>query len=318
LGIAICLLAFTHSSGRAATTVIVVVGAEGAPEYGRQFAKWADRWRQAARQASADYVEVGRSTDGGMNDHDRLQQILQEQAKEGADDLWLVLIGHGTSDNRAARFNLRGPDVSDAELGTMLSPFKRPLIVIDGSACSGPFINRLSGPDRVVITATRSGNEQNFARFGDYLSSALLDQTADYDRDGQVSLLEAFLAGSRRLAEFYRSESRLATEHPLLDDNGDGFGTPGDWFRGLRATKRARDGAMLDGHRAHQCVLLRSDREQRIPPAPRLERDRLELAVTELRDRKESIGDDESYYKLLEDLLVRLAELQAEIDAQPQ
>jgi hypothetical protein len=315
LVIATCVIGFVASSTRAETTVLVVVGAEGTPEHGRQFATWAGRWRAAAEKAGATYLEVGRGNAGDKNDRFQLTQILQEQPKEGTDDLWLVLIGHGTSDGRAARFNLRGPDISDTELGTMLSPFKRPLIVIDGSACSGPFINRLSGPNRVIITATRSGNEQNFARFGEYLSGALLDQSVDYDRDGQVSLLEAFLAASRRLAEFYRTESRLATEHPLVDDNGDGLGTPGDWFRGLRATKRARDGAMLDGHRAHQCVLVRSDREQRIPVELRLERDRLELAVAELRDRKESIADDDAYYKLVEDLAVKLAELQERIDA---
>jgi hypothetical protein len=294
---------------------VVVVGAEGAPEFGRQFATWADRWQAAARQAGAALVELGRGNSAATKDRDQLARVLGDMSKEGPDYLWLVLIGHGTADGRSARFNLRGPDISDTELATMIAPFQRPVILIDTSASSGPFINRISGPNRVVITATRSGNEQNFARFGDYLSGALLDQTADYDRDGQVSLLEAFLAGSRRLAEFYRSESRLATEHPLLDDNGDGLGTAGDWFRGLRAVKRARDGAMLDGHRASQCVLVRSDREQRVPTDLRIERDRLELAVAELRDRKESIDNEEAYYELLEGLLVKLAELQERIDA---
>jgi hypothetical protein len=315
--VAAWLITFLAVPCRAETTVIVVVGAEGAPDYGRQFASWADRWRAAAQLAGAKLVEVGLSEIGDTGDRARLQQILQSEPKEGTDELWLVLIGHGTADGRAARFNLRGPDIADSELATMLAPFKRPLIVIDGSASSGPFINRLSGPGHVVITATRSGNEYNFARFGEYLSIALTDLTADYDRDGQVSLLEAFLAGARRLAEYYRSESRLATEHPLLDDNGDGFGTPGDWFRGLRAVKRARDGATLDGYRARQCVLIRSDREQRIPQELRIERDRLELAVAELRDRKESFADQEDYYRQLEGLLVKLGHLQEEIDAAP-
>jgi hypothetical protein len=224
------------------------------------------------------------------------------------------MIGHGTSDGRTPRFNLRGPDIADTDLAALLASFTRPLVVIDSSASSGPFINRLSGQGRIVITATRSGNEENFARFGDYFSAALADSTADYDRDGQVSVLEAFLAGARRLEEFYRTESRLATEHPLLDDNGDGAGTPGDWFRGLRAVKRARDGATLDGHRARQTVLIHSLREASIPQDLRTERDRLELAVAELRDRKETFGDEQEYYVALEEIAIKLAHLNERIE----
>jgi Sec-independent protein translocase protein TatA len=312
---AVLLLLTNGAVCRAQTSVIVVVGAEGAPEFGRQFAAWADRWREAAKQANAKWQEVGRGAASEPTDRQRLQQLLEAESREGTDELWLVLIGHGTSDGRAARFNLRGLDVSDVELAKALEEFHRPLVIVDCSASSGPFINRLSGPGRIVVTATRSGNEQNFARFGDYFSAAFLDRTADFDRDGQVSVLEAFLAGSHRLAEFYRTESRIATEHPLIDDNGDGLGTPGDWFQGLRATKRARDGASLDGHRARQCVLIRSDQERRIPAELRAERDRLELAVAELRDRKESIGDEDEYYARLEEHLIKLAELRERIEA---
>ena len=46
-------------------------------------------------------------------------------------------------------------------------------------------------------------------------------QKADLDKDDQVSLLEAFLTASVRTAEFYEETSRLATEHALIDDNGD-------------------------------------------------------------------------------------------------
>jgi hypothetical protein len=298
----------------AEATMLVVVGAEGAPEYGRQFASWAERWRAIARQADAKLLEVGTQATGTSDDRDRLKLLLDDESKDATNELWLIMIGHGTWDGRAARFNLRGPDIADTELADMLSPFSRPLVVIDSSASSGPFINRLSAPGRIVVTATRSGNEHNFARFGEYFGAALIDSAADYDRDGQISLLEAFLASSRRVAEFYRTAARLATEHPLIDDNGDGLGTPGDWFRGLRAVKRARDGADLDGHRARQCVLIRSDRERRIPIELRAERDRLELEVAQLRDRKESFADEDEYYRHLEEILVKLAHMHEQIE----
>ena len=137
-----------------------------------------------------------------------------------------MVIGHGTFDGKEAKFNLRGPDLSAADLAEWLKPFRRPVAVINCASASSPFINKLSATNRVIIAATRSGYEQNYARFGEYISSAVADPQADLDKDGQTSLLEAFLMASRRVAEFYNTEGRLATEHALLDDNGDGLGTP--------------------------------------------------------------------------------------------
>ena len=296
----------TVADGR---SIVLVVGAEGTPEYGRQFAKWQRRWTEAAERAGVRVRVIGRDDDQKTADLERLRGFLDDEPKEGPDDLWLVLIGHGTHDGRTARFNLRGPDLSETELARMLAPFRRPLVVINCSASSGPFLNRLSGPDRVVVTATRSGSEENFSRFGEFLSGSIADPAADYDKDGQTSLLEAYLAASRRLAEFYRTESRLATEHALLDDNGDGLGTPADWFRGIRAVKKAKDGTTHDDHRAHQLVLVRSEQDRRIPPELLAERNRLELAVTQLREQKSQMSEH-AYYEQLEQLLLELARLQ--------
>ena len=231
----------------------------------------------------------------GGNDRERLRAVLAEKAAatarrrhaQPARPLWIVLIGHGTFDGREAKFNLRGPDVTDLELAEWLAPIKRPVVVLDCTSASGPFLNRLSGENRVVVTATKSGHELNFARFGQYLAEAIADPRADLDKDGQVSLLEAFLTASSRVDEYYRTHSQLATEHALLDDNGDKLGTPADWFRGVRATRRAKDGAALDGLRAHQLHLIPSDRERDIPPAVRQRRDQLELSDRRPAGREE-------------------------------
>ena len=42
----------------------------------------------------------------------------------------------------------------------------------------------------------------------------------------EAGALEAFLFASRKTTEFYKAENRLATEHALIEDNGDGLGTP--------------------------------------------------------------------------------------------
>ena len=89
-------------------------------------------------------------------------------------------------------------------------------------------------------TTTRSGGEQNFARFEVSISCYLSNADTDLDKDGQTSVLEAFLVASRQLSDFYDAEGRLATEHPLIDDNGDQLGTPLNGFGGSTSKKVCR------------------------------------------------------------------------------
>jgi hypothetical protein len=308
--------AATPTNPPAPTTAIVVVGAPGEPEYGKVFAESAQRWVAACQKGGAHHLVIGLDPTNSVPDRDRLKQALAAQPTESLSALWLVLLGHGTFDGRHAKFNLRGPDLTAADLTAWLKPFTRPLAVVDCSSASAPFLNALSASNRVVITATRSGDEQNYARFGQYLSAAIADPQADLDKDGETSLLEAFLTASRRVAEFYAGAGRLATEHGLIDDNGDGLGTPADWFRGIRPVKRARDGAALDGFRAHQFCLVRSAQEEKLPPAVRARRDQLELAVARLRDQKTTLPADD-YYRQLEVLLVQIARLSTPLSDAP-
>jgi hypothetical protein len=321
--------------------VVVVIGAPGTDKYAAMFRDWAKAWRTAAEAGGAQFTLIGADSPAMSleetpvelelslpaaksieaapgetanavpvaDDRVRLQDLLAVQAERAdADVLWLVLIGHGTFDGDVAKFNARGPDVSAKELGEWLKPIPAPVAIINCTSGSGPFIPVASGPGRVVIAATKSGFELNFARFGKYLAAAIGDVAADLDKDGQTSLLEAYLTACRGVAEFYQKDQRLATEHALLDDNGDGLGTPAAWFRGVRATQRAKQGAALDGLRAHQLHLVRSDSESDMPPTVRARRDELELELAALRDQKAKLGA-EAYYSELEPLLVELARL---------
>lgn len=288
--------------------VLVVVGAEGAKEYAEPFRQWAERWQKAADQDRADFSAVGLADANSKPDRDLVQEQLVKLSSPSPEALWLVLIGHGTYDGKTAKFNLRGPDFSPAELAGWLKLVERPIVIIDCTSSSGPFLNELSGPNRIVVTAARSGSEFNYARFGDYMSSAITDPKADLDKDDQTSLLEAFLLASSGVREFYAGEGRLATEHALIDDNGDKLGTPADWFQGLRATKTAKDGATLDGLRASQLVLVRSAREQQLPAALRARRDQLELDLAAIRQQKAKLSEDE-YLTKMEPILIELAKL---------
>jgi hypothetical protein len=288
-------------------TVIVIVGAAGFAEYGAQFVKSANLWEQACAKGGEKFISIGLNNDAQKpDDRTTLKQIIADESQQTDAALWLVLIGHGTFDGRTAKFNLRGPDLAAKELAEWLKPVVRPLVIIDTSSSSAPFLGILSAPNRVLITATKSGYEQNYARFGEYLAGAIAEPEADLDKDGQTSLLEAFLIASRRVDEFYLAAGRLVTEHALLDDNGDGLGTRADWFRGVRPVKTAEDGASLDGYRAHQLCLVHSQAENRMPPELRARRDRLELEVIKLRDSKDNFSEEE-YFSRLEKMLCEIA-----------
>jgi len=302
------LMSSLVSMATAKPAVVVVNGAPGEPQYAEQFGEWNEQWRAAAQKADADFHVVGDSDEPKTSDRDRLQALLTKVCTNDSEPLWLVLIGHGTYDGRSAKFNLRGADLTADDLSVWLEACRRPLAIIDCSAASAPFLSRLSKDNRIVITATKSGEEQNFAHFGQYLSAAIADPRTDIDKDGQVSLLEAYLTACRNLEEFYKQQARLPTEHPLLDDNGDKLGTPATWFRGIRATQAAQEGAALDGTRAHQMYLIASDREKSLPVEIRKRRDELELGVAKLREEKSKLKEDD-YYTRLEKLMLELAEL---------
>ena len=303
-----------QDSGRG-QSVIVVVGASGMPEYAAQFTAWAGPWKQACEKSDTKFVAIGLDETETPSDRERLQQVIAEQSVESDGALWLVLIGHGTFDGRAAKFNLRGPDVSANDLAEWLEPLDRPTAVINTASSSSPFLKELSAPRRVILVATKSGFEQNFTRFGGYLAEAVIDPEADLDKDGQTSLLEAFLIASRAVTEFYAAAGRLATEHALLDDTGDGLGTPADWFRGIRPVQKAGDDATLDGYRAHQLHLFYSADEMAMPPERRARRDQLELQVMQLRDAKTGLSEAE-YFSRLEPLLEEIARIYEQSNSQ--
>ena len=295
------------------TTVIVVVGEPGEQKYEEMFLEWAGRWRDAAAKSPGRYIGIGppasKSTDS--EDRDILRETLAAFETDPPETLWIVFIGHGTFDGKKAKFNLRGADITATELAEQLAPLSCRTAIVNCASASGPFVNRLSGANRVVVSATNSGFEQNFARFGGYLSQKIGDASADLDKDGQTSLLEAWLAAAKLTQEHYDTASQLATEHSLLDDNGDGKGTPADWFRGIHLIRFSKDEALPDGTFANQFILVPGEDSFVLPEELRRRRDQLELELAQLRQHKDQISEAE-YLRHLEKILVPLAEVYEE------
>ena len=198
--------------------------------------------------------------------------------------------------------------MSAEELAQWLQPLERPVVVVNCASASGPFVNRLSGKNRIVVTATKSGTEQNFARFGKYFTEAIAAPDSDLDHDGEVPVHEAFLRASADVRDFYEAESRIATEHALIDDNGDGKGTPSTMFRGTRPNATAKDGAELDGKLASRVTLSPADTRLPFTDDELSERAELELSLDQLRLKKSQLEPQE-YDRQLEALLLRLAKL---------
>lgn len=312
-------------------TLIIVTGISGAEKYQPIFQKWSDTWREAGKKAEAKIYSIGENEDQNdeiedheiedhkiqndedQNDHndhydDRelLREILKNEVEKGSGQLWIVLHGHGTFDGEEAKFNLRGRDFSSKELAKWLEKSRRPIAIVNAFSASAPFVKDLSRADRVIISATKSGYEMNYARFGGYVAEAIGNLRADLDKDGQVSLLEAFLKAARETEAFYERAGRLASEHALIEDSGDGFGMGADWYRGVRVIKKSKSKALPDGRLAHRFHLIQSEFERKMSKALREKRDDLELQMLELRDRKETFSE-ETYYKKLEAVLLKLA-----------
>ena len=289
--------------------VILVEGAGGTPEYAARFSDWGDRWKTAGEAGGRTVIRIQPQTDQKVK---LLEQIKALPPSHG-ETVWLILLGHGTFDGRQARFNMQGPDLTPEELKLALNerPEQEEWVIIQASAASGPFLAPLSGSKRIVLTATRSGDELSVSRLGGILPETLQDPDADLDQDDQVSLLEAFISSGLRVTAFYESEKRLVTEHALLDDNGDGKGTPQDWFRGLRMVKRAADGVSTDGIRAKQLHLIPSPWEAERTSEWREQRDRLERQLQELKERKDKLKG-QAYQEQLEQVVEQLAALYRE------
>ena len=155
-----------------------------------------------------------------------MKEALTRLAREvGRDDLlFVLLIGHGTFDGIDAKFNLVGPDLEAAEWRALLAPVAGQVVFVNAAAASAPFLTRLAGPRRVVITATDTPAQKFDTRFAEAFVAAFTDAGADLDKDGRVSIGEAFTYGSTRTKRWYEQRGQLSTERAMLDDTGDGVG----------------------------------------------------------------------------------------------
>lgn len=295
--------------------LLVVVGAGGTDVFEEQFNAWISVINEAtlASQSSVTFIGtedpgIGTEDPREETDRERLEEILTSPKQNKQTARWIILVGHGTYANDNAKFNLRGPDVTAKQLGQWLDSSRRHTVVVNCASASGPFIDRLSGDKRVVITATKSGNEKDFALFGKYFMQALIDDASDLDHDESVSALEAFIRASKQVDQYYASADELATEHALIDDNGDKKGTPANFFRGARPVGQAKEGSPIDGYVSARSILWNWGEKLDLTSEQLTRRDELERMHESLRVRRESMSEEE-YDQALLPIMSELARL---------
>jgi hypothetical protein len=192
------------------------------------------------------------------------------------------------------------------DFARVLSAARGSVIFVNTASASGEFVKALSGKNRVIITATKSAREQNETYFPKHFVDALTGTAGDADKDGRVSMLEAFTYARREVERLFATGNRIASEHPQLDDDGDGV-AHGD------ASEKGPDGVRA---RAVYLEPLGGVQTASDPRAATLltERRVLEARIDSLRGRRASMTE-EAYQRALEPLMVQLAEKTRELRA---
>ena len=284
---------------------VIINGAGGEAEYAKQFAEWTTQLSAVlSKRYGFDSNRIKVLSEKLANAEEVKRTFGSLKSELDANNvLFLFLIGHGSFDGKEAKFNLVGPDLSASDYNQLLTSLPtRKIVVFNMSSASGEFVKPLSAKGRIVVTATRNGQETNATRFAGFFIAALNATDGDTDQDGHTSVLEAFVYANRLTEEFYKRAGRLATEHALIDDNGDGVG---------REKPEAGEGLLA---RATYLDSLSVDEAAGSAATGRLikERSRLEGEIEQLIARKGNMAEAE-YEATLERLFIELAKVNRSI-----
>jgi hypothetical protein len=211
---------------------LIVSGASGGEKYAEQLKQWRSSlqtalvnrygFEAANVRVLTDESVTGGTTGSAANVKAALTEIRKVATKD--DLLLVVLLGHGTFDGEAAKFNLVGPDLTATDWNQLLSTIPARLVLVNTTEASFPFLDALKAKGRVVITATNSAAQKYATVFPEYFVKALSEASTDLDKNGRTSILEAFEATSLAVKQYYEQRGQLSTERALIDDNGDGQG----------------------------------------------------------------------------------------------
>lgn len=290
LTVALALSSLTRPA-HSAVRVLIVSGLGGEASYEQKFEQQATAVAAAAARTGAaqnDVVELS----GERARRTTLDGELKKFAGgvQAQDQVAVVLIGHGSYDGEDYRFNLPGPDITGREIATFLDSMPASqMLVVNATSSSGAVVESWKKPNRVVITATKSGTERNATRFAEYWVQALTSPEADRDKNEIVTAAEAYDFASRKVADAFKSDASLATEHSRIDGK----------IADRVVVARLGNSALLPSDAALDAMLE--------------EQAGIEQQIEQVKARKDTL-EQEQYYNELEQVLITLARLDRRID----
>lgn len=311
-GVMLLILMFVAPTSCLGDRLLIVSGLGGETFYSELFHRWSNTLMEVSvtelgmsprsvvylNEAPDEHTPTAAAISTKQNIENSLKTIASEIQPDEA--LMVVMIGHGSANASRVSFNIPGPDLQAEELSTMLEVFSgHEIAIVNTSPSSAPFVDTLSAPGRIVVTATASASENQHTHFGGYFVSAFAESGADADKDKKVSLLEAFVFAKRETEKFFRTEQRILTEHAQIDSDGDGKAA-----MELEATHP-------DAIPAGKFVLGPGYADDNNPDRKQMLR--LDIAARQLVDRIETLKrskttqHEDEYHDALEKLLVELA-----------
>ena len=307
------LLALARPALAQDTHLLVVTGVGGDDEHTQNFHKWATTIVEAAKErgglSDATITYLGDKPElDAAHIKARSTRVNVEKAFAGladkaqpADEVVVILIGHGSFDGKVGAFNLSGPDLNADDYARLLGALKAQRIVfVNTSSSSGAFLQPLAGPGRTIITSTKTGGEKNEPVFAQYFAEAFKDTSADTDRNGRISVAEAFEYAKSKAVATYTKAGTILTEHATLDDSREGKFAATLYLDSDRAraekTARVADPqlrALLEQQQALQTQIDGLKLKKEILPAGEYDQ-QMEKLLTELALKARAIRDIEA------------------------
>jgi hypothetical protein len=291
---------------------LIVTGASGGTAYTKKYEAWraslVTTLRDRFGYPQDHLVILGPEAAQGVraSTRENVRAALADLRRRAAKDdvVFILLLGHGTAlDGDDGKFNLVGPDLTGEEWAALVKAIPGRLIFVNTTGGSFPYLHKIAGPGRIVLTATESASQEYETVFAGFFVRAFEDQAADTDKNQKVSIWEAFVYASARVKSWFDERGQIATERPLLDDTGRGIGreagSPGPDGTLAQTTYLQPDAVIPAGADAELAGLVRR-------------RGELEAAIDRLRTSKPSMPVDQ-FEAELEKLILELTRVDRQI-----
>lgn len=291
LGTAACIALAAAVPSLAAEYVIIVSGLGGEAEFQESFDEQAQQIQAAALSLGLDEGQV-QLLQGANASKENILSAITNLNTDSDDLLQLHIIGHGSFDGSEYKFNIPGSDITDGELANALNTESAKQMVAIMTSASGAAMESLQADNRLVITATRTGLQKNVSVFSRFWAEGADRSNADLNKNEIVSIAELYDYTLERVTDYYESENLIASEASLIEgqDNIDA-----DLF------SLARIGQLANTSVSGEVEVLLAERTE------------VEVKLSELSERRQSLTEDE-YFGELQNLMLELGLLQQQID----